>query len=349
MSMKGGISKGKLKLKGRAADPMASARSTTKQRGTLPGTVLEAIKPANVRKVLRWGSGTCPSLMWWADHLFLNGLVRHHAGVGRRCPFENWKPILLRLVFRASTINFPSFSDHAAHLQNAVAVDSDGSHDEDLAEYMHDCTDITTLSINVVLDLGFPVDWCHESLQLVAETWAKINSIPFRSCPYQSILHSGESGEGWERTMMLNTSDKNETDFCVDSVCDLLQLAWPLLLASSADPERNIADAALQRMMKDAFDNGVKRPLSRPRATSTRADLDYLPDAGDLRRASLDRGRVRLSSLYKSQAWRQLPSTVKEHKMHACDMERSFDDAPRKPLSETSRTNNLADISAGLL
>jgi hypothetical protein len=70
MSMKGGISKGKLKLKGRAADPMASARSTTKQRGTLPGTVLEAIKPANVRKVWRWGSGTCPSLLWWEDHLF---------------------------------------------------------------------------------------------------------------------------------------------------------------------------------------------------------------------------------------------------------------------------------------
>jgi hypothetical protein len=57
-----GISKGKLlKLKGRAVDPMASARSTSKQRSTLPGTVLEAIKPANVKKVLRWGSGS-PSL-----------------------------------------------------------------------------------------------------------------------------------------------------------------------------------------------------------------------------------------------------------------------------------------------
>lgn len=149
--------------------------------------------------------------------------------------------------------------------------------------------------------------------------------------------------------MMLNTSDKNEVDFSIDTPMELLQLVWPLLLASSADPERRIADAALLRMMKDAWDNGVKRPLSRPRATSIRADLDYIEASGDPRRASLDRGRARLSSLYKYPAWRHLPSTVKEHRMCASDMDRSFDSAPRQPLAESNRANKLADISAGFL
>lgn len=109
--MKSAISKGKLKLKRTGPDPMASAKSTPKQRSTLPGTVLEAIKPANVKKVLR-----CVS------------------------------PPLRPFLYYFLQIDTPVVcSEHARQLQSAVAFDSDGSHDADLADFMHDCTDIATL------------------------------------------------------------------------------------------------------------------------------------------------------------------------------------------------------------
>ena len=51
----------------------------------------------------------------------------------------------------------------------------------------------------------------------------------------------------------------------VTSIEDLLQIAWPLLLARAAS-DSQISDENLNQMLKDAHDNGVKNP-ERPHAS----------------------------------------------------------------------------------
>ena len=51
----------------------------------------------------------------------------------------------------------------------------------------------------------------------------------------------------------------------VTSIEDLLQIAWPLLLARAAS-DSQISDENLNQMLKDAHDNGVTTP-ERPHAS----------------------------------------------------------------------------------
>merc|ERR1712039_167147 len=84
----------------------------------------------------------------------------------------------------------------------------------------------------------------------------------------------------------------------------LLKYTWPLLLARAA-ADGAVTDAALMRMIKDAYDNGVTQPDVAHKTETISVELV----------STIQRGRARVQQLVgRNEEWHALPSTKKEHR-----------------------------------
>jgi len=191
-----------------------------------------------------------------------------------------------------------------AHAVNRDWHDSWEETGEELCQYMKECLDIVEMSLNTVMENGVAFDWCNQVLMTIADTWDNIKAIPFR-CPPDERLDPDRT---YLKIIFVDT-DEGPLDFDAPRHIDkLLQIAWPILLASAADPELKpdaIGDGELLQMIKDAVDNGV-------------APLEITPDAhgDDDYIEYIKLGYDRINKLYsKTSAWKSLPSSKKSHAM----------------------------------
>jgi hypothetical protein len=213
-------------------------------------------------------------------------------------------------------------NQHVKSLAQAVNRDWHDSYEEtgeELCRYMEECLEIVEMAVNLAMEHGVAFDWCHQVLMTIADTWDNIKAIPFRSAPDEFPLNPGRN---YLRFFFVET-DEGPTDFDAPSDIDtLLQIAWPTLLASAADPELEpdiISDGELLQMIKDAVDNGVA-PLEITSAARGVGE-DYVE--------YIKRGYDRIRKLYgKTSAWKSLPSSKREHAMRDC-IDRRFE-GPRE-------------------
>jgi len=205
-------------------------------------------------------------------------------------------------------------NEHVKSLAATVDADWHDSYEEtseECQQWFEDCGELAKAVLRVGVTLGTEFGQCHEVLKQVADTWSNINAIPFRGDPGDDIAQ----GEGI--TLVDGGEDDEEEEGTVNSPDDLLGFAWPALLARAA-ADASVPDAALLRMIKDAFDYGVQRP-DQPAPGESR--LVLAPAA----RRSLQQGRLRIAGLFSCEAdWKSLPSTRKSHRMRR-GIDRRFD------------------------
>lgn len=152
----------------------------------------------------------------------------------------------------------------------------------------------------------------------MADTWDQITKIPFRCDPGEAI-----SEGSWQESSKISIELGGDADaeFVCVSADALMELAWPLLLASAAASPAN-DDTALLRMIKDAADyGGIKEPHK-----PSDEEQELVQETRDLVPASLAAGRQRLEGLVvgRRAEWSALASTKKKHKQRRA-IDRRFD------------------------
>lgn len=197
-----------------------------------------------------------------------------------------------------------SLNEHVQSLAETVDADWHDSYEETgemIVEWFNECGEHVQKVIQAATTLGAGFGHAHEILKCVHDTWLNIKAIPFRSCPEEVLNDAGEvelvAGEP------------------LNSIQDMLEIAWPLLLARAAS-DSSILDPALNQMLKDASDNGVADPHS-PHANEHHLTKKSISK-------SISEGRQRLSQLVASGDWKACPCTVKKHRMRRC-IDRRFD------------------------
>ena len=196
------------------------------------------------------------------------------------------------------------YVDNLAHTVDMDWHDSYEETDEMILEWFSECGEHVMKAVKVATDLGAGFGNAHEILKCVHDSWLNINAIPFRGCPRDTLSNAEEvelvEGEG------------------LTSLEDMLQIAWPLLLARAAS-DGKVSDETLNQMLKDAHDNGVKNPQE-PHLSET----DLLAHGKKSVLKLITQGRERVCKLLSNSAWKSCPCTVKKHRMRRC-IDRRFD------------------------
>lgn len=204
-----------------------------------------------------------------------------------------------------------SLNEYVKNLAQTVNDDWHDSYeetDEMLGEWLQDCAKQVENILRIGVELGAGFDCCHEMLKIVADTWLNIQAIPFRGCPSESLENSEVEVE-IDGAESLN----------VHSAKELVTYAWPLLLARAA-ADAAVTEAALMRMIKDAYDYGVEQP-DKP---DVRACIRLMQGDAGLTQV-VKRGRERVAQLVaRKEEWVSLPSMKKVHRMRGA-IDRRFD------------------------
>lgn len=201
--------------------------------------------------------------------------------------------------------------------------------DEELAEYAILCREVAAAALHAALVYGAGFDQGHQVLVAVADSWDDIHCIPFRGCPDESLGSTGPAEA--ELFYLSGKSGGGTAEVELGDPLDVVQFAWPLLLAKAAG-DATVPDATLARLVKDAVDHGCDAPHE---ASATEAALDDGVVVGH------DAGRARLAALFGRPAeWSSLATTKKAHKMRR-GIDRRFDGPKNR------RTRDFLDDEEG--
>ena len=198
-----------------------------------------------------------------------------------------------------------SLNSYVESLAEAVDADWHNSYEEThemIVEWFNECGEHAAKVIQAATKFGAGFGHAHEILKCIKDTWLNINLIPFRSCPRET----------------LNDSDFVEVQLVQEplrSIEDLLQVAWPVLLARSAS-DVQVSDSTLKQMLKDAHDHGVANPQA-----AHESEPQLLAQYGKSVATAVAQGRQRLE---KMEDWTSFPCTVKKHRMRRC-IDRRFE------------------------
>lgn len=209
-----------------------------------------------------------------------------------------------------------SLNDYVSSLAHTVDMDWHDSYeetDEMIVEWFSECGVHVKSAIRAATDIGAGFGNAHEILKCVHDTWLNINAIPFRGCPRETL----SDADGVEVNLLGDGASEDE-DTSVRSIEDLLQIAWPLLLARAAS-DAKVLDPILMQMLKDAHDNGVIHPQE-----AHPSEGQLLAQQGKSVVKAVLTGRRRLTDLAAKNDWKSCPCTVKKHRMRRC-IDRRFD------------------------
>ena len=199
----------------------------------------------------------------------------------------------------------------------------------ELQNWMAACIKRADACVRVAVEGGAAYDSCHRTLCIIKDTWddmqctrfprvsaprASVPSVvPAAGIPFRGSGSEDVANGDYDQITIGNAM------FSACSPTELVDNVLPLVLAAAAADAR-VTDAALRRMIKDAFDHGVTAPQDPVPQEEAGEEMDESDVPADVKA-----GRARLAALVDDIVeWDFLFSWKPKHKMRR-GIDRRFD------------------------